>query len=171
MHIASKMISWAVVHACALLNVLSSPDSTRSALANGTSSGSAYLMVKHDISRFLCPLFSYGVDKAKAEPKDAEPTAELVMYLGLAPAVNAWVVAPLSNINKTRITNQLRVNPDPSQRPVDMDIHDLLSSKNSLIPSDEDTFRDSCRSLLEKSSDNSYPKAALRFGIVVFEIV
>ena len=80
MHVASKMICWAVVHACALLNVLSSPDSTRSALANGTSPGSAYLMVKHDISRFLCPLFSYGVDKAKTEPKDVvQPTAELVM--------------------------------------------------------------------------------------------
>ena len=114
MHVASKMICWAVVHACALLNVLSSPDSTRSALANGTSPGSAYLMVKHDITSFLCPLFSYGVDRAKAEPKYVETKAELVMYRGLAPDVNAWVVDPLADIYKTRLTNQLTVNPDVS---------------------------------------------------------
>ena len=34
-HDASKMICWAILHAFALLNVLSSPDSTRPALAIG----------------------------------------------------------------------------------------------------------------------------------------
>ena len=158
MHVASKMISWALVHACVILNVLSSPDSSRAALADGSSPGSAFLGVMHDVTRFLAPLFSYAIDQTKSLPKNVRPTGELVLYLGLAPDVNACVVAPLTNIHKTRLSSSMLINPDPSMRPVDMEIHDLLSVEMSLVPQSEDSFQRSCRSLLDCSRDIGVPR-------------
>ena len=114
MHVASKMVSWALLHACTVLNILSKPKSRRPALADGTSPGSAYMMAFYDVSRLIAPLFSYAIDKTKNQPKDSRPTGELVIYLGLAPSVNAWVVAPIANINKTRLSSNLIVCPDPT---------------------------------------------------------
>ena len=65
MHVAAKMVSWALVHACTVLNILSKPKSKRPVLADGTSPGSAYMMAFYDVSRLIAPLFSYAIDKTK----------------------------------------------------------------------------------------------------------
>ena len=43
-------------------------------------------------------------------------------------------------------------------RPVDMEIHDLIAGEMSFVPQPEESFKRSCRSLLDCNTDISIPR-------------
>lgn len=53
------------------------------------------------------------------------------------------------------------IDPDPCMRPVDMELRDLLSGEMSLVPQPEDSFKRSCRSILDRSPDIGIPRVSV----------
>ena len=100
-HIASEMINWALVHD-AQSCVLSSPSSSRAALADSSPPHSTVQGVIHDATHFIAAIFSCGFNQTKSLSTNVRPTGELVIYLGLAPDGPSALGSSLHSPTSTR---------------------------------------------------------------------
>ena len=52
-------------------------------------------------------------------------------------------------------------------RPVDMEIHDLIAGEMSFVPQPEESFKRSCRSLLDCNPDTNIPRIYVYSTIIL----
>ena len=131
----SKVGSFALVHACLVLNHLSKPQSSRELLADGATPAGVVHQTSDDSSRLAGPLFSSVTAKIEGvKPGQMRATSRQSIYVGLREGVNGWMVLFLSNPLRPAVVSNMILDPDPSHRPLTLAQHDFFDPEGSSLP-------------------------------------
>ena len=130
-----KVISFALVHACLVLNHLSKPQSGRELLANGATPAEIVHQTSDDSSRLAGPLFSSVTAKIEGtKPGQMRATSRQGIYVGLREGVSGWMVLFLSNPLRPAVVSNMILDPDPGHRPMTLAKHDFFDPEGSSLP-------------------------------------
>ena len=131
----SKVGSFALVHACLVLNHLSKPQSGRELLATGATPAEVVHQTSDDSSRLAGPLFSSVTAKIEGtKPGQMRATSRQGIYVGLREGVAGWMVLFLSNPLRPAVVSNMILDPDPSHRPLTLAKHDFFDPEGSSLP-------------------------------------